>query len=120
MRGRRLLLASLLVVGAPGCVQTFDSTTLGVPVTMAAAPGEAQGGTAFKTQAHTVHAFFGLLTLSQANLQKSLARELVGGQQVAQLRIRIRSRWSDLLLTGLTLGLIVPRTVTYEGVIIGR
>jgi hypothetical protein len=107
-------------VGAPGCVQTFDSTTLGVPVTMAAAPGEAQAGTAFKTQTHTVHAFFGLVTLSQANLQKSLARELVGGQQVTQLRIKIKSRWSDLLLTGLTLGLIVPRTVTYEGVIIGR
>lgn len=120
MRVRRLLLASLLVAGAPACVQTFDGTTLGVPVTMAAAPGEVPAGTPFKTQTHTVHGLFGLVTLSQANLQKALARELVGGQQVAQLRIKIRSRWSDLLLTGLTLGLIVPRTVTYEGVIIGR
>jgi hypothetical protein len=36
---------------------------------------------------------------------------------VADLRIRVRSRWSDVLLTGLTLGLIVPRTVTFEGVV---
>ena len=35
----------------------------------------------------------------------------------ADVRIRVRSRWSDLLLSALTLGLVVPRTVTYEGVV---
>ena len=50
----------------------------------------------------------------------ALARQLVGGQEVAQLKIHTRSRFFDLLVTGITLGMIVPRSVTYEGVIIGR
>ena len=120
MKRRGLALAALLTLCGSGCIQTFDSTTLGVPVTMAAAPGEAVQGTPFKAQSHTVHAFFGLVALSQANLQKALARQLVGGQQVAQLKIKVKSRWTDILVTGLTLGLLAPRTVTYEGVIIGR
>lgn len=117
---RRSGLAFLLLLGAAACTQTFDSTTLGVPVTMATAPGEAVSGEPFKTRSHTVHALFGVVTLSQASLQKALARQLVGGQQVAQLKIKSSSRWSDVLFTLLTAGLLVPRTVTYEGVIIGR
>ena len=113
-------LCLLLLLAGTACVQTFDSTTLGVPVTMGAAPGEAPEGAPFKTRTHSVHAMWGLLTVSQANLQKALARQLVGGQQVAQLKIKTKSRWSDVLLTVLTAGLLVPRTVTYEGVIIGR
>jgi hypothetical protein len=116
---RRTLLF-VLCLGVFGCVQTFDSTTLGVPVTMAAAPGEAPAGVPFKTRAHSVHGLFGLITFSQASLQKALARQLVGGQQVAQLKIKTKSRWTDVLFTVFTAGLLVPRTVTYEGVIIGR
>jgi hypothetical protein len=33
------------------------------------------------------------------------------------VKIKVRSRWSDVLFTVLTAGLIVPRTVTYEGVV---
>jgi hypothetical protein len=29
----------------------------------------------------------------------------------------VSSRFTDLLITGLTLGLIVPRSVTFEGVV---
>ncbi len=113
--------AALAVLLLAGCVQRFDTTTLGVPVTMAGPAGEgAAEGTRFKTSAHSVHGFFGLVTISQPSLQKALARQLVGGQQITQVRITTRSRWSDLLITGLTLGLIAPRTVTYEGVVIGR
>ena len=117
---RRLLLISALLFGSSACVQTFDSTTLGVPVTMAAATGEVPAGAPFKTRTHTVHGLFGLITVSQANLQKALARQLVGGQQIAQLKIKTKSRWTDVLFTVLTAGLLVPRTVIYEGVIIGR
>ena len=117
---RRVALPALLLLGLAGCVQRFDSSTLGVPVTMAAAPGDAGAGTPFSTRAHSMHALFGLVTLSHADLQKALARQLVGGEQIAQLRITAKSRWSDVLLTVLTLGLLVPRTVTYQGVIIGR
>jgi hypothetical protein len=109
----------VLLAGA-GCGQTFDTATLGVPVSMAAPAGEGVKGTPFRTTAHSVHAFLGLLTVSQPSLQKALARQLVGGQEVAQLKIRVRSRFWDLVVTGITLGMIVPRSVTYEGVIIGR
>jgi hypothetical protein len=117
---RGLVLALLFAAATSGCVQSFDSTTLGVPVTMAAAPGDAASGTAFKTSSHSVYGLWGLITISQANLQKELARQLVGGQQITQLKIKTKSRWSDLLFTVLTVGLIVPRTVRFEGVIIGR
>jgi hypothetical protein len=121
VRGRARALAVLAVLlGASACAQTFDTTTLGVPVTMAAAAGEPVEGTRFHTTSHSLHAVFGLLTVSQANLKKALARQLVGGQQVTQLRIRTKSRFLDVLVTGLTAGLLVPRTVIYEGVIIGR
>lgn len=113
-------LAALALLGGAGCGQTFDATTLGVPVTMAAPAGEAVKGTPFRTTAHSVHAFLGLLTVSQPSLQRVLARQLVGGQEVAQLKIHTRSRFWDLVVTGITLGMIVPRSVTYEGVIIGR
>jgi len=117
---RRYVPAILLLIGGSACSQTFDTTTLGVPVSMAAAPGDVGAGAPFKTRSHTVHGLFGLVTISQANLQKALARQLVGGQQIAQLRIKSKSRWSDILLTVLTGGLIIPRTVTFEGVILGR
>jgi hypothetical protein len=87
---------------------------------MADAPGAAPAGAPFTTRGHSLHAFFGLLTVSQASLQKALARQLVGGEQIAQLRIKSHSRWSDVLLTVLTAGLLVPRTVTFQGVIVGR
>jgi len=39
-------------------------------------------------------------------------------QEVANLEIDVRSRFVDLLVTGLTLGLIVPRSVTFKGVVV--
>lgn len=115
---RCLMVAAVLA--AAGCTQTFDATTLGVPVSMAPpAPADTAGAVRFRTSAHTVHGFWGLFTISQASLQKALARQLVGGQQVSQVKITTKSRWIDVLLTGVTLGLVVPRTVIYEGVVVG-
>lgn len=115
-----LSLLAVLALGAAGCSQTFDATTLGVPATMAMAAGDTTRGTPFKSTAHTVHGLFGLVPISQANLRKALSRHLVGGQSVSNLRIRTKSRWFDVVVTGITLGLIVPKTVIYEGVIVGR
>lgn len=120
MKSVTRVLTLLLLAVATACSQTFDAVTLGVPVTMAAAPGEAAQGKPFKMSSHTVHGLWGLVTISQASLRKGLATQLVGAEQVANLKIRTKSRWFDVVLTGLTLGLIVPRTVTYEGVVIGR
>ncbi len=111
-------LAAAAVLAAAACTQTFDATTLGVPVSMAP-PADTTGQVRFRTSAHTVHGVWGLFTITQASLQKALARQLVGGQQVSQVRITTKSRWFDVLLTGLTLGLVVPRTVIYEGIVVG-
>ena len=109
----------LTLLSATACAQTFDATTLGVPVTMAAPAGEQVVGEAFKVNQSSIYAFWGFLTLTTANLVKSLGSQLVGGKSVSNLKIKIRSRWSDLLITGLTLGIVVPRTVTFEGVVTG-
>ena len=117
---RSIIAAPLLAAALVGCAQTFDATQLGVPVTMAGAAGDSVVGTHFKVSTHSVHGFWGLVTIAPPNLQKALATQLVGAQQLAQVKIKTKTRWLDLLITGLTAGLIVPRTVTYEGVVVGR
>ena len=111
-------LALVLVLGAGACTQKFDATTLGVPVSMAP-PADTTGAVAFRSSGKSVHLLFGLFTISQANLRKALARQLVGGQQVSAVKITTKSRWFDVLLTGITLGVVVPRTVIFEGVVSG-
>jgi len=111
-----------------GCALTFDSTHLGVPVTMAetaqapdrSGPGQAPpAGTPFHVTKHPVYLFLGLVAVSRPNLEDVLAGQVGTGASVASLKIKVRSRWSDLLVTALTLGLIVPRSVTFEGVVVG-
>jgi hypothetical protein len=108
-----LLVVSLLV----GCAHTFDATTLGVPVTVASPAGQEPQGDRFSVSAKSVFTFWGVLKLKEPSLRKALAAQLAGGAGIADLKIKVRSRWSDVLITGLTLGLIVPRTVTFEGVV---
>ena len=114
---RRALPALLLVLLLAGCAQSFDATTLGVPVTMASPSGQAPQGDRFRVGGKAVFGFWGLLRFREPSLRKALAAQLGGGAGVADLRIRVRSRWSDVLITGLTLGLVVPRSVTFEGVV---
>ncbi len=114
---RRALPTLLLVVLLTGCANTFDATTLGVPVTVASPAGQPAQGARFRVSQKSVFGFWGLLKFKEPSLRKALAAQLGGGSGVADLRIRVRSRWSDVLITGLTLGLIVPRSVTFEGVV---
>jgi hypothetical protein len=109
------LLALLLLAG---CAQTFDATTVGVPVTMAAAAGQPPEGTRFRVTSHAVFGLWGLAKLKEPSLRKALAAQLGGGSSIGNLRIRVRSRWTDVLVTALTGGLLVPRAVTYEGVVL--
>jgi hypothetical protein len=64
-----------------------------------------------------VFALWGLAKLKEPSLQKALAAQLAGGGGIADLKIKVRSRFSDVLITALTGGLIVPRSVTFEGVV---
>ena len=102
------------MAGAP---QTFDATTLGVPATLASPAGQPPAGDRFSVSSKALFGFWGLATIRQPSLRKALAAQLGGGAGVADVKIRVRSRWSDVLFTVLTAGLIVPRTVTFEGVV---
>ena len=114
--------ASVLALAlAPcGCALTLDSSHLGVPVSLAAGAQEPDSGTAFQITKHSVYMFVGLVSLAQPNLEDVLAGQVGTGTRITNLRIKVRSRWSDLLVTGLTLGLVVPRSVTFEGVVVGK
>ena len=112
-----ILSATLFVMG---CAQTFDATTLGVEATMASPSSDPAQGEAFEVSKKAVYLVWGSVGVSKPSLQKILASQVTGDAQVADLKIRVRSRWSDVLISVLTAGLIVPRTVTYEGVVVGQ
>ena len=114
---RRILVLLLSGVLA-GCSMTIDATTLGVPVTLASPAGQAPQGSRFAVTSHAVYGLWGLASLKQPSLRKALAAQLAGGSGVADLKIKVRSRFSDVLITALTAGLIVPRAVTFEGVVL--
>jgi hypothetical protein len=101
-----------------GCAQTFDATTLGVPVTMASPAGQVVEGAPFSVTGRAVYAFWGIAKLKQPSLRKAMAAELAGGSGLANVKIKVRSRWNDVLVTILTAGLIVPRAMTFEGVVV--
>ena len=97
-----------LALLASGCALTFDSSHLGVT------------GTPFRVTKHPIHVLLGLFTVSQPKLEDLLAGQLGAGASIASLRIHVRTGWTDLLVTALTLGLVAPRSVTYEGIVVGR
>jgi hypothetical protein len=110
-------LALVLLASLSACGHTFDATTLGVPVTLAAPAGQPPEGNRFRITSRAVYGFWGLAPIKQPSLRKALAAQLAGGNGIADLKIKVRSRWSDVLITALTGGLIVPRAVTFEGVV---
>jgi hypothetical protein len=112
------LLTLLVLSSVGGCAHTFDATTVGVPVTMASPAGQPPEGTRFRVTSRALYTFWGLARIKDPSLRKALAAQLGGGSGIADLRIKVRSRWSDVLITALTAGLIVPRAVTYEGVVL--
>jgi hypothetical protein len=118
MRTRLLFPLALLVVA--GCAQTIDATKVGVPVTLASAAGQAPppSGEPFKVTGHAVYGFWGITQFSSPALHHTLAGQLVGGKALVDVRIKVRSRWSDVLITVLTAGIVIPRTVTAEGIVV--
>ena len=115
-RGSVLVLALTL----SGCALTLDSSNLGVPVSLAGAAQRPDSGTPFRVTKHAIYMLLGLVQVAQPNLEDVLAGQVGTGTRITNLRVKVRSRWSDLLVTGLTLGLVVPRSVTFEGVVVGQ
>lgn len=100
------------------CALNFDASTLGVETTMASPAGEPATGQRFSINKKAVYMAWGAVSLSQPSLHDVLASQVTGSAKVADLRIRVRSRWSDVLITVLTGGMFVPRSVTFEGVVV--
>jgi hypothetical protein len=114
-----LIVTGLLLVGTlTACSQTFDAARLGVPITMAASADQPLQGARFKVRSHAVFAFWGVAKIKEPSLRKALAAQLAGGSAVGDLRITVHSRFPDVLVTILTAGLLVPRSVTFEGVVV--
>lgn len=100
-----------------GCAINYNARTLGVPVTMAEPMAMPVPGDSFKVTTRAVHVFWGLAPAKEPNLQHVLAGQLAAGSAVHGLAIKSRKRWSDLLVSVITLGFISTTSVTYSGVI---
>lgn len=107
-----------LALTLSGCAMTFDATDLGVPTSLAESAQAPPHGTAFRITKHPVYLLWGLAAASRPNAEDVLAGQVGTGARVANLRIKVRARWSDLLVTVLTAGLASPRSVTFEGVVV--
>jgi hypothetical protein len=114
----RFLPALLLIGTLSACSQTFDAAKLGVPITMAASADQPLQGAPFDVRSHAVFAFWGLAKIKEPSLRKALAAQLAGGSAIGNLRITVHSRLPDVLVTILTAGLLVPRSVTFEGIVV--
>jgi len=115
--GSRALLSFMLLTLASGCAETFDATTLGVPASVAVPAGQQAEGSRFSVTQRSVYGLWGVATIKSPSLRKALSAQLAGGSSIVALKIKTRSRWSDVLITALTAGLIVPRSVTFEGIV---
>jgi len=112
--------AAAFGLASSGCALTFDSAHLGVPVTLASAARVPAMGTPFRVTRHPFFVGWGLFTAGEPQLEDILAGQLGAGASIADLKIRVRARWSDLLVTALSAGLFSPRSVTFEGVVVGQ
>jgi hypothetical protein len=109
---------SILVLSSAACVQVFDARTLGARTTLSAPATEQPQGEPFSITKTAVYAFWGIAAASRPSLERVLSTQVSGEAEVANLRITQRSRFSDILVTVLTGGIIVPRSITYEGVVV--
>lgn len=110
----------MVLLGASACGHTFDASTLGVEATMASPASAPAQGEAFVINKKAMFFFWGAVRGSQPSLQDALASQVTSLQRVADLRVRVRSSFSDLFFTIITAGLVVPRSVTYEGIVVGQ
>jgi hypothetical protein len=96
---------------------TFDATSLGVPAVMASPATQPVVGDTFNVQTHAVFLFWGLYPSSTPSLERVLEGQVAGGRGVQNLRIRVYRRWTDILFTVLTAGIVSPVSVRFEGVL---
>jgi len=115
---RAVPIVLLTVLGLGGCAVSFDARLIGVPTTMSERPNETPAGEAFRLSRKAVFAFWGLIPMQAPSLERALAGQVTGANEISNLRITVKSGIGDLIATFLTGGLIVPRTVVFEGVVV--
>jgi hypothetical protein len=96
---------------------TFDATSLGVPAVMAAPAAQPVVGDSFNIRAHAVFLFWGLYPSSTPSLERALEGQVAGGRAIQNLRIHVFRRWTDILFTVLSAGIVAPVSVRFEGVL---
>ncbi len=111
-----LALAAASLASA-GCAMTFDAASLGVPATMASPVTQPAVGDTFDIRTHATYLLWGAIPSHLPSLAQTLEGQLAGGKAVQNLRIGVSRRWSDLLITVLTGGLVDPVSVRFQGVI---
>jgi len=115
---RRACAVLLLAGTSAACAMQFDTRSLGVPVTMTPPATPVAAADTFNVTLRAVHMFWGLAPVKEPALQPVLASQLGTGGSVANLSIRTRKTWTDVIATVITLGFISPTSVTYQGVIV--
>ena len=108
----------LLLLSAGACVHTFDARTLGAKTTLGDRASQQPQGESFRVSKTAVYVFWGFGSASRPVLDRVLAGQVSGESEIRNLRVTVKSRFSDVLVTVLTAGVIVPRTITYEGVVV--
>lgn len=103
-----------------GCSLHLNAETLGVRTTMAEPAGATITGDDFQVSKKAVYLLWGIIPVAKPSMQRALAGQLIDGSEVSGLEVHVRSRFGDLLVTFLTLGAIVPRTVTFTGTIVNN
>jgi hypothetical protein len=111
---------AVLALTVSGCALTFDAGDLGVATSMAEPAQTPPQGTPFRVTKHPVFLLWGLAGASRPNAEDVLAGQVGSGARIANLRIKLRARWTDLLVTALTAGVISPRSVTFEGIVVPK
>ncbi len=114
-RFRQSIVVLALAVTVGGCALSFDAGALGVKVSMSVPAGSPPRGTEFEVSRKAVFLLFGLLRASSPSLENVMAGQLLDADEVQNLRIKVRSRFTDILVSVLTGGLIIPRSVTFYG-----
>ena len=95
----------------------YSARTLGVGVTMAEPLAQPVAGDSFNLDLHAVHYFWGLAPGKMPSLQRALAGQLGTGGSIHSLTIRSHKQLSDVIFTLITLGVVSPTTVSYQGVV---
>lgn len=112
------MVALALSLAAAGCAMTFDANSLGVPANLASSAAQPVPGDTFDVHTKAVYLFWGLYPSQTPSLLHVLEGQMAGGRAVQNLRVHVSRRWSDVLITALTAGVVTPVTVQFQGVVV--